>query len=345
MSPSGIRAQLADPYALAVNLPYAVALSAVVAETAWRAVRAGRGAGVVLRPARTAALMGLGALGVGVAYTALLRMAWSAASAFELPGARGFWAAHPVAAAGAAFVAWDLSGFIYHWIGHHTGFGWAAHQPHHSGAGYDMTLGLRQSWTPFHGLLSHPLLAVAGFDLRTVIVCAAVSSCWQVLQHTSLPVRLPRAIEAVIMTPASHRHHHGTGSGAVNLGPVLTLWDRLAGTWVPADRPAPARYGPSDEAARGAVVVELAGWKELVTGRLSRNADDDADHLGHARHHEHGDGAPWPGRPSGGGGTSSIAGGPAASWPMPTSGRAIWSSTSEREREPSLGSSSSPAPE
>lgn len=44
---------------------------------------------------------------------------------------------------------------------------------------------------PFHALLPHPFLALAGLDLRTIVVCAAVSNGWQVLEHTSLPVRFP----------------------------------------------------------------------------------------------------------------------------------------------------------
>lgn len=136
-------------------------------------------------------------------------------------------------------MAWDLSGWVYHLIGHRTRIGWAAHQPHHTREGYDATLGLRQSSAPFHGLLHHPLLALTGFDLRVIVVCAAVSNCWQVLEHTSLPIRFPRWFEANVMTPTAHRHHHGRHGGSVNLGPLFTWWDRLTGTWMSPDVPAP----------------------------------------------------------------------------------------------------------
>lgn len=95
------------------------------------------------------------------------------------------------------------------------------------------------------GLLVHPLLALAGFDLRVVAVCASISYSWQVLEHTSLPIRFPAWFSGQVMTPAAHRHHHGRGSEGVNLGPVLTWWDRLAGTWVPPEVPAPRNYGPA----------------------------------------------------------------------------------------------------
>ena len=254
-------------YALAVNVPYAVAFALVGAEVAWLARRPGPARRAVLSSAATATGMAAGALAVGVLYTAVLRVLWEAVATLQWDGAARLWEAHPVVGAVAAFVAWDASGWVYHRIGHGTRIGWAAHQAHHSGTAYDATLGLRQSWAPFHGLLHHPLLALAGFDLRVVIVCAAVSNCWQVLEHTSLPVRFPRWFSAVVMTPAAHRHHHGRWGGARNLGPFLTCWDRLAGTWVPPDAPAPVAYGPVEEPSSNPVTLELAGWRELLRGR------------------------------------------------------------------------------
>ncbi len=256
--------ETATPFALAVNLPYVVALCAVTGEVAWLARASGPGRRRVLVSAATASAMAAGALVVSVPYTATFRFLWDALAKVRWEAAASFWQAHPVLGAAVAFVAWDLSGWLYHLIGHRTRIGWAAHQPHHSGPGFDATLGLRQSWTPFHGLLHHPLLALAGFDLRVIFVCAAFSNCWQVLEHTSLPVRFPRWFAAVVMTPAAHRHHHGRGGAAVNLGPFFTIWDRLAGTWVPPDHPAPAAYGPEPPASGNPLAIQLAGWRHLA---------------------------------------------------------------------------------
>lgn len=255
---------LATPYALAVNVPYALAFAGVAAEVAWLARRPGPARTQILRSAGTATAMAVGALTVGLAYVAVFRWLWNGVAAFRWEPAADLWANHPVAGALVTFVAWDLSGWVYHVIGHRTRVGWAAHQVHHSGLGYDATLGLRQTWAPLHGLLHHPLLALAGFDFRTVVVCAAVSNCWQVLEHTSFPVRFPRWVEAVVMTPAAHRHHHGRLGGGVNLGPFFTMWDRLAGTWVPPDAPAPAAYGPERPSSDNPFAVEAAGWADLL---------------------------------------------------------------------------------
>jgi sterol desaturase/sphingolipid hydroxylase (fatty acid hydroxylase superfamily) len=255
---------LFTPYALAVNLPYALAVALVAAEVAWLAREPGLRRRSVLRSAATAAGLGGGALIVGVVYTAVLRWSWGLLATYRLEAAADLWAAVPALGAVAAFVAWDAAGWGYHAIGHRTRWGWAAHQAHHSGSAYDATLGLRQTWTPFHGLLVHPLLALAGFDLRVIAVCASISYCWQVLEHTSLPVRLPAWFSAQVMTPAAHRHHHGRASEGVNLGPVLTWWDRLAGTWVPPEVPAPLAYGPAVAASANPVRIQVDGWRTLA---------------------------------------------------------------------------------
>lgn len=255
------------PAVLAVVLLYAVSLALVAAEVAWLARTPGPGRTAVLASAAVAAVMGIGAVVVGFWYAGLLEALWGRLAELRWEAAATFWSDHRLAGALATFVAWDSAGWLYHVIGHRTRLGWAAHQPHHSGVTYDATLGLRQTWVPFHGLLVHPPLALLGFDLEVALVCAAVSNSWQVLEHTSLDLRFPRWFSAVVMTPAAHRHHHGIEGGLVNLGPFLTLWDRLSGTWRAPDAPAPEHYGLGGPAVYNPLRIELAGWLALLVTR------------------------------------------------------------------------------
>lgn len=263
----------ATPYALALNLPYVVAITAVAAEVAWLARAAGPTRQRVLRSAATAGAMAAGGLVVSVPFTIAFRLQWEALATVRWEAAARLWQAHPYIGAVAAFVAWDLSGWVYHLLGHRTRIGWAAHQPHHTGADFDATLGLRQSWAPVHGLVHQPLLALAGFDLRVIFVCSALSNGWQVLEHSSLPVRFPPWLSSVVMTPAAHRHHHGRYGRPVNLGPVFTVWDRLAGTWVPPGAPAPSAYG-LEASCGNPLTIELAGWRHLVASARRRPAEE-----------------------------------------------------------------------
>lgn len=217
-----------------------------------------------LREARAAGVMAAGALAVGVLCTALLRELWVVVGSVAPSAASSFWDAHPVLATVSAFVAWDLVGFCHHQIGHRTAAGWAAHRPHHTGREYQLALGLRLSWLPWHSFALSPLLALAGWNLRTIIVCAAVSNLLQALQHTATGVPVPRLLAAVVMTPEHHRHHHAVGGDAVNLGPVLTCWDRLAGSYRSGPVPDGTRYGLEGAGATNPMAAELDGLRALV---------------------------------------------------------------------------------
>ena len=247
---------------LVVAVTYVVVVGAVVVELAWlRRERPDPARGL---EAATAVGMAAGAIVVGVVYTAILSVLWLGVGSRSPVALVHLWHDHPVIAFVAAFVAWDAAGFVYHLVGHRTRVGWAAHRPHHTGTDVNVALGLRQSWMPWHGLLIFPLVAIGGWDLRTVAVCAALSNLWQLLEHSAAPVELPGWLRAVVMTPESHRHHHVIGARPVNLGPVFTVWDRLHGTWVPGAVAADAAYGVPEPVGANPVRVELDGWIHLV---------------------------------------------------------------------------------
>lgn len=268
---------------------YGVMIAAVTAEVG---VAAMQGRRAVLESAATGTAMALGGLLVSVPFAAALAFLWE--PVHERSPMADLWLGRPALTAVVAFVVWDGAGWLYHWLGHRTAVGWAAHQPHHTGPGYDLTIGLRQSWLPVHGLLAYPPVALVGFDLATVAVCAAVSSALQFLQHTSAPVPFPKWVTDAVMTPGAHRLHHA--GDAVNLGPVLTVWDRLAGTWRP---PEPTVLPPVGHisADPNPFRLEAAGWLALwrrsdqpEVGGQRRTADlpgagrrdrfDDVDGLG-----------------------------------------------------------------
>ncbi|MCZ7628117.1 MAG: sterol desaturase family protein [Microthrixaceae bacterium] len=219
------------------------------------------------REARTALGMVAGALVVGVAYGAVFAALWRSVGAFAPAGLVGFWQRHPVLTALCAFVAWDFSGWIYHVIGHRTRFGWAAHSAHHSGSLYNASLALRLTWMPWHGLLHHPLIALAGFPLEVILGCLAVSSAMQAVQHSSILPIAPRWLTAIVMTPEAHRLHHDPEGAETNLGPVFTVWDRFAGTWYRPDTDPAVRdpwIATPDSTTPGALRVQLAGWRRLI---------------------------------------------------------------------------------
>lgn len=242
---------------------YAIGLVATLAEVGWLARRPGAGRRAVLADALTASIMLAGSLVAGILYTALFVALWSLAGDHRPPAAAGFWADHPVVATTAALVLWDACFWVYHAIGHVTAVGWASHAPHHSGRSYDLTLGLRQPWFPFHGLLVWPWIALTGLPFDLVVAVGAVATVWQLLVHTAAPFEPPRWFAAVVVTPGAHRRHHDAAGAPVNLGGVLTVWDRLAGTWAGQAIGMPTRDDRDPTPVDSALRVELRPWLDL----------------------------------------------------------------------------------
>ena len=140
-------------------------------------------------------------------------------------------------------IAFDLSSYLFHRACHSFDFLWRIHRVHHSDHHLDATSSLRH----------HPaeVLLVAVFGRATVLqtavpvaaiaIAAMLSEAVGYFSHANiaLPERLARALSFIIVTPAVHRVHHLNSRlyANSNYGTVLTLWDRLFGTYCPPLRP------------------------------------------------------------------------------------------------------------
>lgn len=208
---------------LVVVAVWAETMAELIRPDCWRRRLGDLGAGVALALASIPAAF--------VAAT-VARHAWGA-----LDDTGPFSGAHPIVAFVVSFVVWDGLGWVDHWIGHRTRFGWFTHRPHHSGRHYDLTLALRQSPYPVAGILLLPVLALSGVSFDVAAVVVAASNTWQALLHMQARVQFPAWLSGIVMTPATHRLHHELGT--VNLGPVLTVWDRVAGSFLPCPAEVP----------------------------------------------------------------------------------------------------------
>ncbi len=263
---------LLDPLseATAADLIPAAALvlivGAVAAESAWRwrAVRyPGRRLGV-------AVALGIGGLVVSSMLGGAMAFAFVQWQRLAPDGLADLWSGHPMLAWLSAFVAFDALGHLHHRIGHGTAVGWAAHAPHHSDRVFELSLALRQSWVPIHGVAILPMIGIGGWSFDTVLVCAAISNLLQALQHVGSAPALPRGLRAVVITPAGHRVHH-EGDGSANFGPIFTAWDRLGGTYrsVAATQRAGRDTDPQEPRPNGTRPVsvleaQFAAWRQLI---------------------------------------------------------------------------------
>jgi sterol desaturase/sphingolipid hydroxylase (fatty acid hydroxylase superfamily) len=142
------------------------------------------------------------------------------------------WLAVPTTVAALDFVS-----YVWHRANHVVPVLWRLHRVHHSDSTFTVSTALR--FHPGELVLSLPLrllaVAVLGAPPVAVVVFEALFTVSNLIEHgdIDLPVKLERAVDSILVTPALHRFHH-TRVGLErdhNYGTILALWDRLLGTY------------------------------------------------------------------------------------------------------------------
>jgi sterol desaturase/sphingolipid hydroxylase (fatty acid hydroxylase superfamily) len=132
------------------------------------------------------------------------------------------------------FDAWM---YLWHRLNHVLPFLWRFHRTHHSDPTMDVSSGLR-----FHpgeiilsGLARAAILPVLGMSIAQLLLYEIVLLPVVLFHHSNLalPRRIDDPIRAFIVTPWMHWVHHSrireeTNS---NYGSILSIWDRLLGTY------------------------------------------------------------------------------------------------------------------
>ncbi len=140
----------------------------------------------------------------------------------------------------------DLLFWLEHFVDHHVRFFWAVHVTHHSSDEFNLSTGFRSSvFMPFYRYLYFIPLVLLGFDVVHVFFMYALTQTWGILIHTQRIRKLPRWIEAVLVTPSHHRVHHASNIPYLdkNMGMVFIIWDRLFGTFAAEDPMEPPVFG------------------------------------------------------------------------------------------------------
>ena len=150
--------------------------------------------------------------------------------------------AWPIAGAAASFAAaFLLLDFIHygvHRCEHKVRFLWRLHALHHSDPDVDVTTAVRHH--PIEYLLAAAVywVVVVALDvpLAVVTIHGVTVFALAALQHGNirLPENLERWLQPVLMTTDLHRVHHSIARRHAdsNYGAVLSVWDRMLGTYV-----------------------------------------------------------------------------------------------------------------
>lgn len=143
-------------------------------------------------------------------------------------------------------------GYLSHRLLHMLPFLWRVHSVHHNDEFVDVTTTYRTHpvETVWRSLFAVVPIWLVGIPAQAVLIQRLLQASFGVMEHAN--VRLPRAVDRVLslvfVTPNVHKVHHSrlraeTNSNYAN---VLTLYDRLLGTYTPAERAERVVYGLDD---------------------------------------------------------------------------------------------------
>jgi sterol desaturase/sphingolipid hydroxylase (fatty acid hydroxylase superfamily) len=163
----------------------------------------------------------------------------------------------------AAVVAIDAVAWLAHLGNHRINSLWRLHAVHHSQEELSILTTFRAHPLVHVSFLisALPVLALSGNNATPTAVLT-VYACLGALPHANVRWAYGKA-GSVLISPAYHRiHHSATGRLDINLGTVLTIWDRMSGRAVFPARGRPA--GKTGLAGRPVPVEQSGGWPRLA---------------------------------------------------------------------------------
>ncbi|MGE0633135.1 MAG: sterol desaturase family protein [Pseudobdellovibrionaceae bacterium] len=146
-----------------------------------------------------------------------------------------------------------LTDFCWYWAhrsSHRVNFLWATHDTHHHAQDFNLVSALRQSWTsrPFIFAFFLPL-AIIGFEPLDVVIVQGLNTAIQFFSHCGITTAKWKWLEMFIITPRTHRVHHGSNEIYLdkNFGGVLSIWDRFFGTYQDLDEKIQVNIGEAPD--------------------------------------------------------------------------------------------------
>ncbi len=173
------------------------------------------------------------------------------------------WIAWPM-----ALILFDAWMYTWHRLNHRVPFLWRFHAVHHADREMDASSALR-----FHtgemalsGFARLAILPVIGLTMPQLLVYETILLPVILFHHSNIriPPQLDRMLRVWIVTPWMHWVHHSNWQPETdsNYSSVLSVWDRLFGTFRLRDDPKSINLGLEDD-------TDEAQWRTL-TGMLAR---------------------------------------------------------------------------
>jgi len=228
-----------------------------------------------LAPVQDRWLTNIGLMFLGGFFIALLFPASLGAVAGDMPGGLirdlqwPLWLETAV-----VFLLLDCWRYWEHRAFHEIPLLWRLHLVHHSDTAVDVTTAERHH--PFERilgtLLAFMLVFALGFSVQAVGLYLFLATLAALYSHgnITLPEVIDQRLRRLLVTPSVHHIHHSSYQPETdsNYGSVLTVWDRLFGTYTEPSSTRVTRVGlesfrlPRDRTLASALVQPFLAWRD-----------------------------------------------------------------------------------
>jgi sterol desaturase/sphingolipid hydroxylase (fatty acid hydroxylase superfamily) len=153
-----------------------------------------------------------------------------------------------------AYLMWELTYWIWHYLGHRVRLFWCLHSPHHAPVEMNLTV----AWVHFFAegyytaAVQVPLLMIFGVSPEMVAIILVIDGTWGTFIHAGEDAfkngRLG-FLEKILITPSHHRVHHAKNPLYIdtNFCVLLPFWDWLFGTLQTEKHEVKIEYGITRE--------------------------------------------------------------------------------------------------
>ncbi len=170
----------------------------------------------------------------------------------------------------------DLWTYTWHRANHEWPMLWRFHRVHHLDQFLDTTSAVR--FHPGEVLISAlaraPLIIAADIDLASLLLFDSLMLASALFHHSNvaLPSPIEAALRGIIVTPSHHWvHHHAIRRDTdSNYGALLTIWDRLFGSWSQTTRTPAMPIGVEGEVDKALLELTKAPFSSNSTHVIKR---------------------------------------------------------------------------
>jgi sterol desaturase/sphingolipid hydroxylase (fatty acid hydroxylase superfamily) len=133
-----------------------------------------------------------------------------------------------------AFVLFDLTLYLWHWLSHQVAWLWQFHRVHHSDVTMNVSTAFRVHVLDHLTMMAFKMVYVVGFgiDQETLAWNETLTTLFLMFHHGNFTFRGEGKVGGLIIVPYLHRLHHSKQRREHdnNYGAVLSVWDQLFGT-------------------------------------------------------------------------------------------------------------------